>query len=172
MASLKNVNFLLVDDNHHMVVIIKTILRGFGAQKVIEARDAPEAFDTLKTNPIDIIICDYQMPVLDGIEFVQMVRNSTDSPNRHIPIIMLTAHSERTRVISARDAGATEFCTKPVTATELYKKVREIINSPRPFIKAPGYFGPDRRRRIDSYNGEDRRQSPPEETGEWRDLQV
>ncbi|MDC7683317.1 response regulator [Asticcacaulis sp. BYS171W] len=163
MASLKRLCFLVVDDNHHMVSIIKTILRGFGAEKVVEARDAVEAFDLLRSNPIDIVIVDYMMPVLDGIEFVKLVRTSSDSSNLHIPIIMLTAHSERSRVIAARDAGITEFCAKPVTANELYRKIREIVNSPRAFIKTHAYFGPDRRRKVEDFPGEDRRSSNAQE---------
>ncbi|ESQ79211.1 response regulator [Asticcacaulis sp. YBE204] len=157
MASLKRICFLVVDDNHHMVSIVKTILRGFGAERVFEARDAVEAFDLLRSNPIDIVIVDYMMPVLDGIEFVRLVRTSSDSTSLHIPIIMLTAHSERSRVVSARDAGITEFCAKPVTANELFRKIREVVNSPRAFIKTQNYFGPDRRRRSEEFVGEDRR---------------
>jgi hypothetical protein len=63
-------------------------------------------------------------------------------------------------VEAARDAGVTEFCAKPVSAAELYRKVRVAINAPRSFIRTPLYFGPDRRRRDDvSYDGKERRES-------------
>ena len=158
MAGLERVRFLVVDDNAHMINIVKTILRGFGAAHIFEAKDATDAFHRLKHDSIDIVITDYQMEVLDGIEFVKLVRNSSDSPNRYVPIIMLTAHSERSRVIQSRDAGANEFCCKPVTAQELYRKVVAIVDYPRPFIKTSSYFGPDRRRRQDpKYAGPERR---------------
>lgn len=158
MAGLERVRFLVVDDNAHMINIVKTILRGFGAASIFEARDATEAFHRLKHDSIDIIVTDYQMEVLDGIEFIRLIRNSSDSANRYVPIIMLTAHSERSRVVTARDAGANEFCCKPVTAQELYRKVVAIVDYPRPFIKTSHYFGPDRRRRIDpKYEGPERR---------------
>jgi CheY-like chemotaxis protein len=149
---------MVVDDNVHMVNIVKTILRGFGAVHLFEARDATEAFHNLRHDSIDIVIVDYQMEVLDGVEFVKLVRNSSDSPNRYVPIIMLTAHSERSRVMAARDAGVNEFCCKPVTALELHRKVVAIVDHPRPFIKCPSYFGPDRRRHQDEkYKGPERR---------------
>jgi len=149
---------MVVDDNHHMTHIVKTILRGFGAVNIHEARDAGDALQRLRSDAIDIVIVDFMMEVLDGVEFVHMVRNSSDRPNRFVPIIMLTAHSERSRVTAARDAGVNEFCTKPVTALELYKKVAAVINRPRPFIKTQSYFGPDRRRRQDPrYSGPERR---------------
>lgn len=150
---------MVVDDNTHMIHIVKTILRGFGATNVFEARDAGDAFQRLRNDAIDIVIVDFMMEVLDGVEFVHMVRNSSDSPNRYVPIIMLTAHSERSRVTAARDAGVNEFCAKPVTALELYKKVAAVIDRPRPFIKTGSYFGPDRRRRQDpKYQGPERRE--------------
>ena len=158
MGSLARVRIMVVDDNVHMINIVKTILRGYGATQIFEARDATEGFHRLKHDAIDIVIVDYMMEVLDGVEFIQLVRNSSDSPNRFVPMIMLTAHSERSRVIAARDVGVNEFCCKPVTATELYNKVAAIVNHPRPFIKAPSYFGPDRRRRNDpKYSGKERR---------------
>jgi CheY-like chemotaxis protein len=165
LASLARVRFLVVDDNGHMSNIIKTILRGFGAVHIVEARDAAEAFHRLKSDAIDIIIVDYQMEVLNGVEFINLVRKSSDSTNRFIPIIMLTAHSERSHVLDARDAGSTEFCCKPVTATELYRKVVSIVDHPRQFIKAGNYFGPERRRKADAkYAGPERRKIRPENT--------
>lgn len=159
MASLERVRCLVVDDNAHMINIVKTILRGFGAKHIFEARDAAEGLHSLKHDAIDIVITDYQMEVLDGIEFVKLLRNSSDSPNRYVPIIMLTAHSERSHVVAARDAGANEFCCKPVTALELRRKVVAIVDKPRPFIKTSTYFGPDRRRKMDrNYQGPERRE--------------
>lgn len=158
MATLERVRFLVVDDNAHMINIVKTILRGFGAVHIFEAKDATEAFHRLKHDSIDIIVTDYQMEVLDGIEFIRLIRNSSDSANRYVPIIMLTAHSERSRVTASRDAGANEFCCKPVTAQELYRKVVAIVDFPRPYIKTSSYFGPDRRRKQDpKYDGPERR---------------
>ena len=158
MAGLERVRFLVVDDNAHMINIVKTILRGFGATQIFEARDATDAFHRLKHDSIDIAIVDYMMDVLDGVEFVQLVRNSSDSANRYVPVIMLTAHSERSRVLAARDAGANEFCCKPVTALELFRKVVAVVDHPRPFIKTGSYFGPDRRRKADpKYVGPERR---------------
>lgn len=159
MASLERVRFLIVDDNAHMINIVKTILRGFGAKHIFDARDAAEGLHSLKHDSIDIVITDYQMEVLDGIDFIKLLRNSSDSPNRYVPVIMLTAHSERSHVVAARDAGANEFCCKPVTALELRNKVAAVVDHPRPFIKTGNYFGPDRRRKLDpNYQGPERRE--------------
>jgi len=166
-ASLKKVRFLVVDDNVHMISLVKAILKGFGADRVLEAKNPAEAFERLRNDAIDIIVLDYVMGEEDGVGFVRKVRTEATSPAPMVPIIMLTAHSERRRVEAARDAGVNEFCAKPVTPAELFKKVAAVIDHPRPFIRNGNYFGPDRRRQRDlSYAGPERRAetkpSPPE----------
>jgi two-component system, chemotaxis family, chemotaxis protein CheY len=155
---MERLRVLVVDDNHHMINIVKTILRGFGVKDFFDARDAVEAFDILRSTQIDIVVTDYSMEPITGSEFVRLIRTAEDSPNPYIPIVMLTAYSERSKVEEARDAGVNEFCAKPVTATDLYRKVCAVINAPRSFVRTSVYFGPDRRRRKDApYNGSERR---------------
>jgi CheY-like chemotaxis protein len=157
---MERLKVLVVDDNHHMINIVKTILRGFGMKDFFDARDPVAAFELFRGESIDLIVTDYAMLPVDGCEFVRLIRTAEDSPNHYIPIIMLTAYSERSKVELARDAGVTEFCAKPVTATELYKKVYAVINTPRSFIRTNVYFGPDRRRRKnDAYRGKERREN-------------
>jgi len=157
-----NVNTLIIDDNAHMISIIRSMLLGFGISRTHESRDAAEAFDLVRHEPIDLIIVDYQMPLLDGLEFIQMVRRGADMKNPFVPIILLTAHTERSRIIAARDAGVTEICAKPVTAKQMWEKIVAVVNHPRPFVKTAGYFGPDRRRRSEDYAGPERRSQATE----------
>ncbi|MFZ4122174.1 MAG: response regulator [Caulobacterales bacterium] len=158
MTDFSRLRVLIVDDNHHMIHIVKTILRGFGIKDFLEARDAAEAFDLFRGAEVDFIVLDFAMSILDGTDFIRLVRTGSDSPNPHVPIIMLSAYSERPKVIAARDAGVTEFCCKPVTPNELYKKVAAIVNSPRPFVRSNAYIGPDRRRhKVAGFAGKERR---------------
>jgi len=157
---LERLKVLVVDDNHHMINIIKTILRGFEVKDFYDASNAADAFNLIRTTAFDLIITDYAMDPLNGCEFTKLIRTAEDSPNHFIPIIMLTAYAEKSKVEQARDAGVTEFCAKPVTATELYRKVCAVINTPRSFIRTSVYFGPDRRRRKDNnYRGQERREN-------------
>lgn len=159
-TSLRTLRFLVLDDNAYMGHIVETILRGFGASHVLTARDATDAFVTLRNDVVDIVITDYAMPLLDGIEFVKLVRNSADIPAPYVPIIMLTAHSERSRIETARDAGVTEFCCKPVTPQTLFQKILSVVNHPRQIVQCVTYQGSDRRRKAEaSYNGARRRAS-------------
>jgi len=155
------VRFLIVDDNVHMLNIVKTILRGFGAVHVFEAKETQEALNRLKHDAIDIVVLDYLMGDEDGVAFLQKLRHETDSPAPYVPVIMLTAHSERARVEAARDAGVSEFCAKPITALEMFRKIASVINHSRQFVRTEGYLGPDRRRRSDpAYPGPERRAVP------------
>ncbi len=159
-GNLNRVSALVLDDNAHMIHIVRTMLRGFGINHTYESRDAAEALELVRHEPIDIVIADYQMDLLDGLEFTRMVRTAADSRNPFVPIILLTAYTERSRVMAARDAGVTEVCAKPVTAKQLYLKIASVINHPRPFVRTKSYFGPDRRRHDpDAYKGEERRKN-------------
>ena len=157
-GSLEKVRFLIVDDNVHMLNIVKTILRGFGAANVFEAKDPAEALRSLRENAIDIVVLDYAIGEEDGVALLRRLRRDPASPTPFVPVIMLTAHAERNRVEAARDAGASEFCTKPVTAAEMLRKIAAVIDHPRPFIRSEAYVGPDRRRRDDpDFPGPERR---------------
>ena len=98
------------------------------------------------------------MPIFDGLELTQMIRQPGANANPYVPIIMLTGHSEKKRVTAARDAGVTEFLAKPISAKALYQRILNVVANPRPFIKTKTYFGPDRRRNVNSnYVGPERR---------------
>ncbi len=150
---------LLVDDNQHMRVLLAEVLRAIGVKEVFEAADGGEALQRLRGLAIDIVMTDLAMQPLDGIDFVRLIRNSRDSPNPMVPVIMITGHSTMRRVAEARDVGVTEFMSKPVTARGVIERISRVIENPRPFVRTPDYFGPDRRRREDkSYSGPLRRE--------------
>lgn len=156
--NLERLNFLIVDDNKHMRALVKTILHALGVKNVNEATDGADAFKELRHFPADIVICDWNMEPLDGLDFVRLMRTGSDSPNPFVPIIMLTGHTEMNRVVEARDAGVHEFIAKPISAKGLYSRIRSVIEKPRPFIRTKTYFGPDRRRKNSpNYNGPERR---------------
>ncbi|HTN41864.1 MAG TPA: response regulator [Asticcacaulis sp.] len=158
MADYSSLKILLVEDNQHMRSIVTAILKGSGIRNVREARDGAEGLDMLRQYPADIALVDFNMNPIDGVEFTRMLRNSSDSSNPYLPIIMITGHSERSRVIQARDAGVNEFIVKPLTARALLGRLDSVIMRPRPFIRCKTYFGPDRRRSGDqNYAGPYRR---------------
>jgi CheY-like chemotaxis protein len=157
--------FLVIDDNAHMRRILRTLLLGYGSREVHEADDGAAGLDAFTQYVPDIIITDWAMPIFDGLELAQMIRQPGANANPYVAIIMLTGHSEKKRVTAARDAGITEFLAKPVSAKGLYERIINVVANPRPFIKTKTYFGPDRRRNATSnFIGLERRKGSKAET--------
>ena len=155
--NISKVKFLVVEDNPFMKALLRQILRTLGVTQIVEATEGAEGFELFKATSPDIVLLDWQMEPVDGLELTKMIRGN-QSPNRYVPIIMITAYSEIARVTLARDAGVNEILVKPIAATNLFTRIRAVIERPRLFVEAETYFGPDRRRRSDpNYKGEDRR---------------
>jgi len=156
--NLDHLKALVVEDNAHMRILLRSLLLALGVNRVFESADGASGFDELRDRKPDFILTDLSMKPVDGIEFTRKVRLGRDSPNPYVPIIMVTGHTERLRVEAARDAGVTEFLAKPITTQNLLVRLVEIIERPRPFVRCDGYFGPDRRRhRVEDYPGPWRR---------------
>ncbi|MFC3231568.1 response regulator [Marinibaculum pumilum] len=159
VGDLSQVSVLVVDDNLQMRAVVRAILRGLSVGQVLEAETVEQAFDQVRRHNVDVIFCDWVLNPGSGIDFVLRLRRDPRSPNPYLPVIMMSAHAERSRIERARDAGVTEFLVKPITINAVLAKFVEIIERPRPFIRCNGYFGPDRRRRNDPrYAGPERRQ--------------
>ncbi len=145
--NFEELNVLVLDDSPNMRALVVSILHALGVRNIMEADDVTRAFMELKNFSADIVVTDWHMEPLDGLDFVRMVRSGDNSPNPYVPIIMLTGHTELQRVMESRDAGVNEFLAKPISAKSLYQRIVAIIENPRPFIRTESYFGPCRRRR-------------------------
>lgn len=153
---LSAIHVLLVDDDRRIANLVKSVLQGLGFQHIHMCHNGEDAIKTLKAQPMDFMICDWQMHPVDGIKLVEFLRNDAESPNKRIPVIMLSGNSEQPQVEYARDKGITEFVVKPFTAKSLCSRIIAIIDHPRSFVQAPEFTGPSRRRK--SYApGEERR---------------
>lgn len=160
--ALEGVSALILDDNAHMRGLLRVILASFGVRRIEEAADCNEALAHVAGGDIDIVFVDFKLGGLDGIDFCKRIRNDPDSPNRYLPLVMITAYSERGRVLEAINAGVDEFLVKPVRAVDVANRVNAVIERRRPFVTAGAYFGPDRRRRDDPrYKGPLRRAGDP-----------
>ena len=155
---LSELKILLVDDNENMRSMVKSILYTLGARTINSSEDGDSAFTKMRTNPPDIIICDWVMKPISGPMFVKRIRRGKDSPNVYVPIIMLTAYADMEKVLASRDLGVNEFLVKPISAKNLYRSIKAVIENEKEFVKTDTYFGPDRRRVVKTSGfGEDRR---------------
>lgn len=148
---------MIVDDSPHMRRLMRRVLNSFGISEITEVGDGDAAIAEIRHSVPDILITDYAMEPMNGIEFTHYIRNAPDSPNPYQPIIMVTGFTEMHRVIEARDVGVTEIVAKPVSAMALYSRFAAVVEKPRPFVRTQDYFGPDRRRRQVTLKKPDRR---------------
>ena len=165
--NLENLTILVIDDSRHMLTIVRNLLNSMRIKNVTMASDAADAFKELRHSRPDIVIVDWHMSPLDGLDFTRLVRKGQDSEFPDIPILLLTAHTEARRIFEARDAGVNEILAKPVSFKTLYQRIVAVINDSRPFVRLNSYVGPCRRRReMDEARRNERRKRQVESTAE------
>ena len=142
-----SLNVMVVEDNKNMQKLLRSILHALGVRNVFECSTGLEAFQELQRFDADIVISDWNMEPMNGLDFTRMVRRDQQSPNPYVPIIMLTGHTETARVIEARDAGVNMFLAKPISVKALSERLTALIDNPAQFVRTETYFGPDRRRK-------------------------
>lgn len=157
MTSLSEIHVLIVDDNKQMCVLTRALMRAVGILRVSEAETAAQALAVMSASQVDLIVADWKMQPIDGIAFTRMVRR--EGPNPYVPILMMTAHTEMSRVAAARDAGVNGFIKKPISAKVLLERISNVLTDGRMFVRTDAYFGPDRRRGDSGYAGPFRRAS-------------
>lgn len=146
VGRLSNISMLVVDDERLMTKLVSDVLATLGFTAVTTAHSGRQAMELFMQKSFDIIVSDWRMGDMDGMDLVRFVRTGPYSPNRRIPIILLTGNSERQEVLHARDMGVTEYMIKPFSARQLVDRIRFVIEKPRSFVEAKSFFGPDRRR--------------------------
>ncbi len=140
---LNKLKILLVDDDSSMRFLVRDVLKAFGVGDIQTANDGQAAYQALRSYAADIVIADWVMKPMNGLEFLQKVRNEPDSPNPFVPMIMLTGYTDIDRVMACRNAGVTSYLAKPITPETLYKRIVSVIEDKRPFVRTDNYFGPD-----------------------------
>lgn len=124
-----NLHFLVVDDFPTMRRIVSNLLKELGYAKISEAEDGEKALKLLQSKdtvvPVDFIVTDWNMPVMDGLTLLQSVRANADL--RHLPVLMVTAEAKKENIVAAAQAGADSYIVKPFNAQTLKDKLDSII---------------------------------------------
>jgi two-component system chemotaxis response regulator CheY len=124
----RNIPILIVDDFATMRRIVKTCLRQLGFENVTEAEDGKVALQKLQGNEFKLIISDWNMPNMMGIDLLRNVRS--DEKFKALPFLMVTAEAQKENVIEAAKAGVSNYIIKPFTADQLEAKLSAIFNRP------------------------------------------
>src|SRR6185437_12089440 len=141
-AQISAARVLLVDDEYYMRKVVRTMLLGMGVRNVYEAEDGPTGLSIIRNQAPDVVVLDWEMPGLNGAGFVRMVRSPDTFPMPDIPIIMLTGHGERARVVEAVCLGVNEFLLKPVSTKALRDRLAAVLANPRRMVSNGPYYGP------------------------------
>ena len=156
--NLEQVQVQLIEDNRNMRALPKAMLTALGMKSVRDYANGQQALEAIEEFTPDLIITDWMMAPVDGLELTKFIRSDIDSPDIFTPIILMTGHTEKWRIITARDAGVNELLAKPISAKTLYDRILAVIEKPRPFVRTKSFFGPCRRRlNWKEYMGPERR---------------
>jgi CheY-like chemotaxis protein len=143
---IQGLNILLVDGNSYMRRITRMMLMNLGAKSVVEAADGLAALEQIRTSDPDVMLLDWDMPLLNGIEVMRIVRSPGVFPRPNLPIIMLTARAQRSFVVQALHAGVHEFLVKPTSAKALHDRLSSIVVNPRPMMQIGEAYVPEPRK--------------------------
>jgi two-component system chemotaxis response regulator CheY len=121
----KHIKILVVDDFATMRKVIRNLLKQVGYENIVEAEDGVIALRTLKSQKIDLIVSDWNMPNMTGLELLKAVR--ADEDLKPTPFLMVTAEALQDNVIAAVEAGVSNYIVKPFTAETLNDKIMKII---------------------------------------------
>ncbi len=124
---MNKIRALIVDDSSVMRKIIERSLRqaGLDLEKIVEAGNGAEALGVLRDNPVDLILCDINMPVMDGLEFVRQI--GTVESAKGVPIVMITTEGSESHVVQALSAGARGYIRKPFTPDQVKEHVLPVL---------------------------------------------
>lgn len=126
MAIDKNMKILVVDDFSTMRRIVKNILRQLNFNNIVEADDGASALDILQKEKIGMVVSDWNMPKMTGLELLKAIRG--DDALKDIPFLMVTAEAQQENIIEAVKSGVSNYIVKPFTAETLGQKINQVFN--------------------------------------------
>lgn len=143
--NLKNASIMLVEHGSLGMDILVQIMVGFGAKTLHKCETADEARVTICRTEMDLIIVDALLGDDNGYELVEWMRREAPEPNKFAPMLMLSAHTQASKIARARDCGAHFIIAKPLTPVVLLERILWVAKEQRRFVATDSYIGPDRR---------------------------
>ena len=145
---IERLGLLVVDDNPYTRKLTRTMLMNIGAKSIFEAADGLAALDIIRNMSPDIMLMDWDIPVLSGPQIMHIVRSPGVFAKPFLPIIMLTSSASRTAVNEAIRLGVHEVLTKPTSPKMLQDRLLSIVTRRRPMVQIGNYLVPEPRRTV------------------------
>jgi CheY-like chemotaxis protein len=143
--AIERLGILVVDENAYLRKLTRAMLTGIGAKTVYEAADGLSALDIARNVSPDVVLLDWNLPVLTGPQIMRIVRSPGVFANPNLPVIMLTSNASRLQVHEAMLLGVHEFLVKPTSPKALRDRLLSILIKPRPMIRIGKYYVPQPR---------------------------
>ena len=121
----QNIKVLLVDDTKLILAVHKALLKQLGFRKVKTASNGDDAYKLIQLGDFDLVLCDWNMPGVNGLDLLQMLRGHTAT--QELPFIMISGESEQMAIDEAKRKGASAFIAKPFQPEELLSKVSQVL---------------------------------------------
>jgi CheY-like chemotaxis protein len=139
---LSEITALVVDDLDFSRTLARKLLAVAGARQVTAAENVAEAWSIIRGASPDLVVVDWELAGPSGIDLCRKIRTSGDTPNRFVPILMMTAYRESHRVREAIAAGISAYLVKPFSPSEFLRRIKFCIEDRRPFVQIGDQFGP------------------------------
>jgi CheY-like chemotaxis protein len=143
---IEQLGILVVDENAYLRKLTRTMLMNIGAKTVFEAADGLAALDVIRTANPDVLLLDWNLPVLSGPQVMRIIRAPEVFAKPNLPVIMLTSSANRAQVHEAMLLGVHEFLLKPTSPQALRERLMSILARPRPMVQIGKYYVPTPRR--------------------------
>ncbi|HIJ92484.1 MAG TPA: response regulator [Rhodospirillaceae bacterium] len=157
--NLAALSFLVVGNNAQERQAAKTILHTLGARNIRLVQDGSEAITEMKRFPADVVLCEWDMSPVNGLQFTQRIRAEGKGIGQFAAIIALCGELSQQLVVEARDVGVNDFIATPMSIGSVTSRLHRVFDNPRDFVRSDTYFGPDRRCRDAAFEGDERRQT-------------
>jgi CheY-like chemotaxis protein len=163
MGEFRDIRTLVVDPSGHSKAFLRSLLTNLGVSDVATVAGTDEALLSLRIEVFSIVFCDELAGPLDPFAFLRALRRDLTTRDVTVPVVLVSAGADGSKIKAARDSGMNDVIVKPVSVGTIERKLRSLLHAPKPFVTAKEFVGPDRRRL-----GEDRRQFGERRPGEDR----
>jgi PleD family two-component response regulator len=163
MSEFKDIPTLIVDPAGHSKGLLRGLLTTLNVSHVVAVANTNEALLSLRQEHFSIVFCNELVGPLDPLDFLKALRRDLQTRDVTVPVVLVSAGADFSKMTAARDAGINDVIAKPVSAGAIERKLKSLLLAPRPFVTAKAFVGPDRRG-----SGERRNFGPRPTAGEDR----
>ncbi|WP_289036088.1 response regulator [uncultured Roseibium sp.] len=138
---LSQTSFLVIEDNIHMRSILRSVLSGFGVRQIYEASDGADGLEIVLDRTPDFILVDWAMAPVSGADFIKILRSDKDKFISTIPVVVVSAHSQKATIVEAMKLGVHGFIAKPVSPAVLFDRIGDILQKQELHGRCKGVYG-------------------------------